>query len=644
MRTQGRTIMESYQSISIREISEALHLEVLNEGDLELRVSRPNIYQVGYELTGFLAKESEELTDYINVYGQEESFYLEKLPKEMKIRIVSKYFALPFPALILSSAAIVSKEILEVAKKHNKNVLRSNYLISETIRELKFFLLRQLWMEEVYHDYALLEIHGIGVLLHGDQDAKIGTMLELIGRGHRLVTDKRVLIRRLGENDLEGSNMLEKTTEKDHFYIENLKGRKVDVTNHFGVKATRKKKKINIVIHLEEWDEKKFYDRLGLDIEYEIFVGEKIQKIILPVRKGRNLAVIIETAALNYRLRRMGEDSAEYFLVESKKIIQENHEKRGLAMGNKTMMTVKKLKDEFDLKVIYGEQLLETTYIQTTNIFRPSLALAGHYELYQKSENRGVQVFSPVEFKFLESLSEEERIQNLRTYLHFDFPVIVLTTGVHAPEYFMRLVKESKHILCRSPFRKSSQLVANFNNYLETYFAPTVSLHGVLVELYGFGVLLMGKSGIGKSETALELIHRGHRLVADDMVKFSQSPTGDIIGKSARLPYFMEIRGLGIIDIKTLYGLGAVRISKRLDLVIELKEQDEESYISALGSGGMIYEILGKEIQKEIIYISSGRNAAVMVEILVMNTMAKILGYNAKKSFGNNLSLIIDEE
>lgn len=633
--------MESYRSISIREISEALHLTVLNEGNLDLRVSRPNVYQVGYELTGFLAKESEELTQYINVYGQEESFYLEKLPLEIKTDIVSRYFALPFPALIISSAAIVSEEVLAVARKYNKNVLRSNYLISETIRELKFFLLQQLWIEEIYEDYALLEIHGIGVLLHGMEDAKIGCMLELVGRGHRLITDKRVLIRRLGENTIEGSNMRDKISDQDHFYIENMKGREVDVTSHFGVKSTRKKKRINIVIHLEEWDEKKFYDRLGLDEEYEIFVGEKIQKITLPVRKGRNLGVIIETAALNYRLRRMGLNSAEYFLVESKKIIEKNQEKRGLSMKNKGVsMTVKKLKDEFDLKVIYGETLLETTHIQTTNVFRPSLALAGHYELYQNEENRGVQVFSPAEFKFLESLSEEERIQNLKTYLHFDFPVIVLTTGVHAPEYFMRLVKESKHILCRSPFRKPSQLVANFNNYLETYFAPTISLHGVFVELYGFGVLLMGKSGIGKSETALELIHRGHRLVADDLVKFSESPTGDIIGKSARLPFFMEIRGLGIIDIKTLYGLGAVRIAKRLDLVIELKEQDEESYTSSLGSDGMTMDILGKKIKKETIYISSGRNAAVVVEILVMNTMAEILGYNAQKSFEKNLHFL----
>ncbi|KXA14708.1 MULTISPECIES: HPr(Ser) kinase/phosphatase [Fusobacterium] len=637
--------MESYRSISIREISEAMNLTVLNEGNLDLKVSRPNLYQVGYELTGFLATGSEELTDYINVYGQEESYYLEKLSSETKEEILSKYFALPFPALVISSAAIVSEEVLAIAKRYNKNVLRSQYLISETIRELKFYLLRQLWIEEVYEDYALMEIHGIGVLLTGYEDAKIGSMIELVGRGHRLITDRNVLIRRLGENDVEGMNMLEKTTEKDHFFIENHRGRQIDVTSHFGVKSTRKKKKINIVIHLEEWDEKKFYDRLGLDVEYEVFVGEKIQKITLPVRKGRNLAVIIETAALSYRLRRMGLNSAEYFLSESQRIIRENQEKRGLNMGNKTMaMPVRKLKNEFDLKIIYGEELIDTTYVETTNVFRPSLALAGHYELYQNSENRGVQVFSTVEFKFLESLSEEERVENLKRYLSYDFPLIVLTTGLHAPEYFMRLVKESKHILCRSPFRKPSQLIANFNNYLETYFAPTLSLHGVFVELYGFGVLLIGKSGIGKSETALELIHRGHRLVADDFVKFSESPTGDIIGKSARIPYFMEIRGLGIIDIKTLYGLGAVRIAKRLDLIIELKEQDEDSYITSVGGQAEKQEILGKSFKKETIYISSGRNAAVMVEILVMNTMAKILGYNAEKAFDFGMKLLNSED
>lgn len=637
--------MQSYRSISVRDVIKALDFEILNEGDLERRLFKPNIYQVGYELTGFLDEQSEELQEYINVYGQEESYYLEKLEAATKKEVIGKYFSCSFPALILSSAAIVSEEILEIARKYHKTVLRSKYLVSETIRELKFFLLQQLWIEEIYEDYALLEIHGVGVLLAGDQDSKIGAMMESVERGHRLVTDKRVLVRRLGENDVEGSNMREKRTEKDHFFIENVSGRNIDVTSHFGVKATRKKKKIDIVIHMEKWDKNKFYDRLGLDIEYEVFVGEKIQKITLPVQKGRNLAVIIETAALSFRLRRMGLNSAEYFLQESQKMIQQNQEKKGTKMEKEgKAVSVQVLKNSFGLKVIYGEELLNQKFIHTTNVFRPSLGLAGHYELYEADENRGIQVFSPAEFKFLESLGEEERIENLKRYLCFDFPVIVLTTGVHAPEYFMKLVRESKHILCRAPFRKPSQIVANFNSFLETYFAPTISLHGVFVELYGFGVLLMGKSGVGKSETALELIHRGHRLIADDFVKFFPSPTGDILGKSARLPFFMEIRGLGIIDIKTLYGLSAVRIEKRLDLVIELKEQDENSYVTSLGGQEMSYEILGKQVKKETIYISSGRNAAVMVEILVMNRMAEILGYNAKRSFQHTLNLVGEQE
>ena len=135
---------------------------------------------------------------------------------------------------------------------------------------------------------------------------------------------------------------------------------------------------------------------------------------------------------------------------------------------------------------------------------------------------------------------------------------------------------------------------------MDSYFSESISVHGVFVELFGFGVLLTGKSGIGKSETALELIHRGHRLIADDMVKFSRDTQGDIIGKPATLPFYMEIRGLGIIDIKTLYGLSAVRISKRLD-------------------------ILGKSIKKRKLEVSSGRNAAAMVEVMVMDYMSSLL-------------------
>ena len=210
-------------------------------------------------------------------------------------------------------------------------------------------------------------------------------------------------------------------------------------------------------------------------------------------------------------------------------------------------------------------------------------------------------------------------------FLNYDIPMIVLTVDANPPEYFFDLVKKSGHILAIAPYKKASQIVANFNNYLDSFFSETISVHGVLVELFGFGVLLTGKSGIGKSETALELIHRGHRLIADDMVKFYRDTQGDVVGKSAELPFFMEIRGLGVIDIKTLYGLSAVRLSKRLDMIIELQAVDNSDYMSAPSTH--VYEdVLGKPIKKRILEISSGRNAAAMVEVMVMDYMSGLLG------------------
>ena len=173
----------------------------------------------------------------------------------------------------------------------------------------------------------------------------------------------------------------------------------------------------------------------------------------------------------------------------------------------------------------------------------------------------------------------------------------------------------------------------NITEHLEIFFAPTITLHGVMIEVYGFGVLLKGKSGIGKSETALELIHRGHRLIADDMVKLTKFPDGRLVGKAEKVPYFMEIRGLGIIDIKTLYGLGSIRESKKIDLVLELKEMVEDDYMTKADYSEGTIDIMGENIRKVDLYISSGRNAASMVEIATMRLRAKKLGYDSENEF-----------
>ena len=612
-----------YTYTTVREIVESLNLEVLNEGNLDLKIDIPNIYQIGYELVGFLDKESDELNKYINICSLKESRFIATFSKERKEKVISEYMSLDFPALIFTKDAIIAEEFYYYAKKHNKNILLSNEKASVTVRKLKFFLSKALSIEEEYENYSLMEIHGVGVLMSGYPNARKGVMIELLERGHRMITDKNLIIRRVGENDLVGYNS-KKREKLGHFYLEDIKGGYVDVTDHFGVKSTRIEKKINIFIVLEEWNEKKFYDRLGLDVQYQDFVGEKIQKYIIPVRKGRNLAVIIETAALTFRLRRMGLNTPLEFLTKSQEIIERKKKEREEDM-NINRLPIAKLINEFDLEIKYGEDKVTSTYIKSSNVYRPSLSLIGFFDLIEEVTNIGIQIFSKIEFKFLENLCPSERENNLKKFLTYDIPMIVLTADANPPDYFFELVKRSGHILAISPYKKASQIVANFNNYLDSFFSETISVHGVLVELFGFGVLLTGKSGIGKSETALELIHRGHRLIADDMVKFFRDTQGDVVGKSAELPFFMEIRGLGIIDIKTLYGLSAVRLSKSLDMIIELQAVDNSDYMSA-PSTHLYEDVLGKPIKKRILEISSGRNAAAMVEVMVMDHMSGLLG------------------
>lgn len=632
-------------NVKIKDLVQYLDFEVINEGDFNIQITDPNIYQTGYEMTGYFLNE-ENIYNYIHIYGKRESNYLSNLSSERRDKIFNEYFSYDFPALIVSNNGKIYPEILKNAKKYNKNILQSKLNTSATIREMKFFLSKELAREQMIDGYILMEILGIGVLLTGYEDAKLGVTIELLERGHKLITDNHLILKRIAENDLEGYNRIDKTIMDSHFFLDNPKdGSKIDVTTIFGIKATRKMKRIDILIELENWNEKKFYDRLGLDTIYQEFLGEKIPKLTIPVRKGRNLAIIVETAALNYRLKRMGVNSAEFFMKESQKLILKNREKQGENMKNEKKLSIQKLKNNFSLEIITGEEFLEERYIQSTNIYRPSLALAGYLEDYKTQLYRGVQIFSKSEFDFLNTLSKEERERNLKNYLEYNFPLLVLTQDVEPPKYFIDMVKEKKLILARSSYKKTAQLIAKFNSFLETFFTSDISVHGVFLEMYGFGVLLTGKSGIGKSETALELIHRKHRLIADDLVKFVKDTHGDIVGSAGDLPYFMEIRGLGIIDIKTLYGLGSVRINKKLDIVIELKEQESSTdYLSTVGYKSNEMEILGEKIPKIELYISSGRNAAAMTEIAVMNMMATTLGHNPEKLYKEGIKRMTEEE
>lgn len=622
-----------------------LKLQPLTEVNLEMEISTPSIYRVGYELTGFFECDMEELYKYIHIIGKKETVYLKNLESAKREEILTKYFSYPYPFIVVSQDAEIDETFLNIAFEKKKQIFRSPLKTTETVREMKFYLQSKLSQEVILEDYIFMEIYGVGVLITGYQDAKMGVTIELLERGHKIITDDNLIVKKFSINELRGMNRFNKNLPDSHFFLLNKDNTKIDITTHFGIKGTRTSKRIDLVINLEKWNEKKFYDRLGLDEVYEEILDVPIPKLTLPVRKGRNLAVIVEAAAMNHRLKKMGVNSAEFFWQETQKIIKENRRKKeqqGLDMRKR--LPLKNFVENFSLEIVSGEDFVQDRDIFTTGVHRPSLALSGYFDMYDDEGYNGVQIFSEIEFNFLEKLPLEQRIDNLEKYLNYDFPVLILTQNAEIPKYFFDIIAEKKIVLCRSGYKKVAQLMAQYNSYLENYFSPEISMHGVFLELYGFGVLLTGKSGIGKSETALELIHRGHRLVADDLVKFVKASDGEVVGKAAKLPYFMEVRGLGIIDIKALYGLGAVRISKKLDAIIEIQELKSEEYLTSVNYLNTTANVLDIPFHKAELYISSGRNAAAMVEIAVMNLMAKRLGHDPERAYKEGMERLTEEE
>ena len=264
--------------------------------------------------------------------------------------------------------------------------------------------------------------------------------------------------------------------------------------------------------------------------------------------------------------------------------------------------------------------------ITTPNINRPALQLAGYFDHFASDR---VQIIGYVEYTYLKHLSVEERLPVYEKFLSSEIPCVIFSSRTEPDEEFLQLAIKYKKPLLASA-QETSPFMAEIIRALSTMLAPCISIHGVLVDVYGEGVLLMGESGVGKSEAALELVKRGHRLVTDDVVEIRKVDEETLIGRSPAITrHFIELRGIDIVDVKELFGVSSIRESKQIDMVMRLEDWDKDKEYDRLGLTEEYTEFLGTKVVCHTLPIRPGRNLAVIVETAAANNRQKKLGYNA---------------
>lgn len=269
------------------------------------------------------------------------------------------------------------------------------------------------------------------------------------------------------------------------------------------------------------------------------------------------------------------------------------------------------------------------------NLHRPGLALAGFVDLF--SYNR-VQVFGNTEMRYLEQLSDEKKEESLDRIFKFNIPCIVLTDNNIPFPVLLKKANQNRVPVFNTGY-STTKLVYLLSDFLDDQFAPRLTVHGSLVDVYGVGILFVGKSGIGKSEVALDLIERGHRLVGDDVIIFTKKGEGILMGAGTKLgKHFMEIRGLGIIDIQSMFGIRAIRYQKRLEIIVELEAWDENSEYTRTGLDERTISIMDIDIPHIKLPIIPGKNITVISEVISLNYLLKHYGHNAAKIFNERLN------
>jgi len=300
----------------------------------------------------------------------------------------------------------------------------------------------------------------------------------------------------------------------------------------------------------------------------------------------------------------------------------------------KYSVKLKTLIKEFDLKVFYGPEGYEDIEVTSDDIIRPGLQLAGYFEYF---EPKRLQLMGMVETAFLSHFTPEQRYKNFEKYMQYPFPALIISRSIEPfPECVEVAKKYGRTILVSD--NTTNELHAAMIGALQVYLAPRITRHGVLVEVYGEGILILGDSGVGKSETAMELVNRGHRLIADDAVEIKKVSAKSLVGNAPdAIKHFIELRGIGIVDVRRLFGTGAVNDTEKINLVIKMEQWVEGKQYDRMGLTNETINILGLDVPALTIPVKPGRNLAIIIEVAAKNNRNKRMGYNAAQELTERL-------
>ena len=297
-------------------------------------------------------------------------------------------------------------------------------------------------------------------------------------------------------------------------------------------------------------------------------------------------------------------------------------------------VSLEKIIEEFSLNVAHLPDLPENILISNKHVNRPGLSLAGFYDHF---EHTRIELIGKAEHMYLKKFDSAERLDHLRTFMSHKPACLIFTSSLEVfPEALSAAEEFAVPLL--SATENTSEFMSALIAFLNIQLAPRITRHGVLVEVYGEGVLLLGDSGIGKSETAIELVKRGHRLVADDAVEIKRVSSKTLVGEAPEIiRHYVELRGIGIVDVRRLFGMGGVGMTARIDLVINLEHWQQGKMYDRLGLDNETMDILGIKIPSITIPVCPGRNLAIILEIAAMNHRQKKMGYNTAEEFNNRL-------